>query len=163
MTTPISSRTRSQHGEEQITTIRLRSSIRGLEGLIISIPRDIEDDEDDGTSDFTYVETDATDDSEEDSSEPVRSINFEKLNKFIVKKSNKPCDDCPICLDEFKCRQHCRRFNCSHVFHKKCIDKWLRKNNQCPVCRACVQLLQPTTRNIRILRSRHIRIEQQSS
>lgn len=155
MTTPISSRTRSQNGE-QITTIRLRSSIRGLEGLIISIPRNIEDNEDDDTSDFTYVET-TTDESEEDSSERVRNINFEKLNKFIVNKSNKPCDDCPICLDEFKCRQHCRRFDCSHVFHKKCIDKWLIKNTHCPVCRACVQPLQPTTRSIRILRSRRVR------
>lgn len=152
MTTPISSRTRSQNGEEQIT-IRLRSSIRGLEGLIISIPRGIEDNEDDDTSDFTYVETETTDESEEDSSERIRKINLEKLNKFIVNKSNKPCDDCPICLDEFKCRQHCRRFWCSHVFHKNCIDKWLTKNTQCPVCRACVQALQPTTRSIRILRS----------
>ena len=57
MTTPISSRTRSQNGEEQITTIRLRSSIRGLEGLIISIPRSIEDNEDDDTSDFTCFRT----------------------------------------------------------------------------------------------------------
>lgn len=154
MPIPISSRTRSQNGEEQITTIRLRSSIRGLEGLIISIPRGIEDDD---TSDFTYVETEATDESEEDSLERVRSINLEKLNKFIVNKSNKPCDDCPICLEEFKGRQHCRRFNCSHVFHKKCIDKWLTKKTQCPVCRACVQPLQPTTRNIRILRSRRVR------
>lgn len=157
MTTPISSRTRSQNEEEQITTIRLRSSIRGLEGLIISIPRGIEDNGDDDTSDFTYIETEATDESEEDSSERVRNINFEKLNKFIVNKSNKPCDDCPICLDEFKCRQHCRRFGCSHVFHKTCIDKWLTKNTQCPVCRACVQPLQPSTKSIRILRTRRVR------
>jgi hypothetical protein len=149
MTRAISSITRS--------TIRLRASIRGLEGLIISIPRGIEDNIDDDTSDFTYIETEATDESEENSSERVRNIDFEKLNKFIVNKSNKPCDDCPICLDEFKCRQHCRRFGCSHVFHKKCIDKWLTKNTQCPVCRACVQPLQPSTKNIRILRSRHVR------
>jgi len=149
MTRAISSITRS--------TIRLRASIRGLEGLIISIPRGIEDNIDDDTSDFTYIETEATDESEENSSERVRNIDFEKLNKFIVNKSNKPCDDCPICLDEFKCRQHCRRFGCSHVFHKKCIDKWLTKNTQCPVCRACVQPLQPSTKSIRILRSRHVR------
>ena len=149
MTRAISSMTRS--------TIRLRASIRGLEGLIISIPRGIEDNIDDDTSDFTYIETEATDESEENSSERVRNIDFKKLNKFIVNKSNKPCDDCPICLDEFKCRQHCRRFGCSHVFHKKCIDKWLTKNTQCPVCRACVQPLQPSTKSIRILRLRHVR------
>ena len=151
---PVSSRTRSQN-EEQITTIRLRSSIRGLEGLIISIPRITEDDNDD-SSDFTYVETETTEESDEDATERGRTINFEKLNKFIVNKSNKPCDDCPICLDEFKCRQHCRKFRCSHIFHKNCIDKWLVKNVHCPVCRSSVQPLQPTTRNIRILRSRRV-------
>ena len=152
--TPISTRTRSQNDQEQITTLRLRSSIRGLEGLVISISRNTENDEDDDTSDLTYVETEATEESEVDSSERGRSIIFEKLNKFVVNKSNKPCDDCPICLDVFKYRQHCRKFQCSHVFHKKCIDRWLAKNTQCPVCRSSVQPLQPTSRmNIHILRS----------
>ena len=151
---PILPRTRSQH-EEQITTIRLRSSIRGLEGLVISIPSIPEDDNDD-SSDFTYVETETTEESDEDATEHVRTMNFEKLNKFVVNKSNKPCDECPICLDEFKCRQHCRKFNCSHIFHKKCIDRWLAKNTHCPVCRSSVQPLHPTTRNIRILRSRRV-------
>jgi hypothetical protein len=151
---PVSPRTRSQN-EEQVTTIRLRSSIRGLEGLIISIPR-FDEDENDDSSDFTYVETETTEESDEDATERGRTINFEKLNKFVVNKSNKPCDDCPICLDEFKCRQHCRKFRCSHIFHKKCIDRWLAKNVHCPVCRSSVQSLQPTTRNIRILRSRRV-------
>ena len=155
---PISSRTRSQNDQELITTIRVRSSIRGLEGLIISIPRHIEDDGDD--SDFTYVETETTEESEEDSldRQNVRTINFDKLNKFVVNKSNKPDDDCPICLDVFTCRQHCRKFYCSHTFHKKCIDRWLTKNTHCPVCRSPVQTLQPNTtrRNISILRSRRI-------
>ena len=156
---PISSRTRSRNDHEQITTIRLRSSIRGLEGLIISLPANIE--EEDDTSDLTYVETEATEESDEDSSEHQngRIINFDKLNKFVVNKSNKPEDDCPICLDGFKCRQHCRKLQCSHVFHKKCVDRWLVKNVQCPVCRSSVQPLHhnPTRRNIRILRSLRIR------
>lgn len=154
---PISSRTRSRDDEyeDQITTIRLRSSIRGLEGLIISIPRNFEDDDD--TSDFTYVETETTEESEEDNSDRSGLVNFDKLNKFVVTKSNKPADDCSICLDSFKCRQHSRRLHCSHIFHKKCIDRWLTKNTHCPVCRTSVQPLQPTTRrNIRILRSRRV-------
>ena len=154
----VSSRTRSQIDldSDQITTITLRSSIRGLEGLIISIPPHVDDD----SSDITYIETE-TDASEEDVSEHSQQhtgLNLDKLNKykFVVSKSDIPGDDCPICLDGFKCRQHCRRFDCSHVFHKKCIDRWLLKNVHCPGCRICVQPLKPVTRSIRILRSRRV-------
>ena len=48
-------------------------------------------------------------------------------------------DICPICCDEFKVKQYKRILNkCSHCFHKKCIDKWFRKNQgnmNCPLCR----------------------------
>ncbi len=46
---------------------------------------------------------------------------------------------CPICYDEFKVREYKRTLDqCSHCFHKKCIDKWFRKNQDnmnCPICR----------------------------
>lgn len=153
---PISSRTRSRidyDRESDHFTITLRSTIRGLEGLVISIPR-VEDGSED-SSDFTYIHTEETETESEE--EGVRRtppvINFDKLNKFIVNKSNLPSDECPICLDAFKVRQHCRRLGCTHIFHKKCVDRWLAKNPRCPVCRTCVQPQQPTQRSIRILRS----------
>ena len=47
----------------------------------------------------------------------------------IPKKSNH--DTCSICLEEV--------FNvpveCGHVFHTKCINKWLKNNDTCPNCR----------------------------
>jgi|SaaInlV_125m_DNA_1040241.scaffolds.fasta_scaffold02634_7 hypothetical protein len=153
---PISSRTRSRidyDRESDNFTITLRSSILGLEGLVISIPR-VEDGLED-SSDFTYIHTEGTDTESEE--EYVRRttpvINFDKLNKFIVKKSNLPSEECPICLDAFKLREHGRQLGCTHIFHKKCVDRWLAKNPRCPVCRTCVQPQQPTQRSIRILRS----------
>ena len=156
---PISSRTRSRidyDRESNQFTITLRSTIRGLEGLVISIPR-VEDDSED-SSDFTYIEEETETESEEEDvrRNPVAVINFDKLNKFVVKKSNLPSDECPICLDVFKARQHARKLGCTHIFHKKCVDRWLAKVPRCPVCRTSVQPQQPTPptqRSIRLLRS----------
>ena len=54
-----------------------------------------------------------------------------KEDDIIVKK--KLC--CPICLEEFKPNEYKRTLNCNHLFHKRCIDKWIKVNNTCPVCR----------------------------
>lgn len=63
------------------------------------------------------------------------------LNKHtIIKKDDEILNEtCPICFDEYKIKQHKRALDkCSHYFHKKCIDKWFRKNKSqmnCPICR----------------------------
>jgi len=44
---------------------------------------------------------------------------------------------CSICCIEYKIKEYKRGLNCcSHVFHKKCIDKWLKEHINCPICRA---------------------------
>ena len=46
-------------------------------------------------------------------------------------------NQCPICIENFCCGEYQRTLNCSHSFHKKCIDKWFKKDkNDCPMCRA---------------------------
>ena len=44
-------------------------------------------------------------------------------------------DECCICLDEFKNRSKVSRIECCHVFHKKCIEKWLLEKAVCPLCK----------------------------
>jgi len=44
---------------------------------------------------------------------------------------------CPICIDDFCCGEYQRTLDCGHCFHKKCIDRWFKKDkNDCPMCRA---------------------------
>jgi len=53
-----------------------------------------------------------------------------KKNDDVIGKS------CLICMEEYKEGMFKRLLpKCKHFFHKKCIDKWLKKNASCPICR----------------------------
>lgn len=53
-------------------------------------------------------------------------------NVLVLCMSNlRKKDTCTICLNEVKAVP----LTCGHVFHKKCIDKWLKENSSCPNCR----------------------------
>lgn len=43
--------------------------------------------------------------------------------------------ECPICYETVKINQYERILNCSHIYHKKCIDKWFKLSMTCPTCR----------------------------
>lgn len=45
---------------------------------------------------------------------------------------------CPICCTYIQSNEFVRDLNC-HQFHKKCIDKWLKFNTTCPMCRKIVK------------------------
>ncbi|CAB4280147.1 unnamed protein product [Prunus armeniaca] len=49
----------------------------------------------------------------------------------------KPNDNtCPICLSEYQSKETLRTIpKCNHYFHANCVDKWLRLNATCPLCR----------------------------
>lgn len=58
------------------------------------------------------------------------------LGKYQKVKITDNFEDCPICLESFKLNQFYRKLECNHVFHKKCIDRWFKKDNlNCPMCR----------------------------
>ena len=43
--------------------------------------------------------------------------------------------NCLICSEEVKHDFSILNCNCPHVYHIKCINKWLNINNSCPHCR----------------------------
>lgn len=45
---------------------------------------------------------------------------------------------CAVCLCHLAEGEEARRLPCNHLFHKQCIDSWLSKSLQCPVCRQAV-------------------------
>jgi hypothetical protein len=45
-------------------------------------------------------------------------------------------DPCSICFEELD--DSSATLNCSHIFHKKCVERWFLRAATCPMCRAAV-------------------------
>ncbi|KAK9005235.1 hypothetical protein V6N11_042679 [Hibiscus sabdariffa] len=43
--------------------------------------------------------------------------------------------ECCICLAKYKDREEVRQLPCSHMFHLKCVDQWLKIISCCPLCK----------------------------
>ncbi|KAK0161403.1 hypothetical protein PV327_009877 [Microctonus hyperodae] len=57
------------------------------------------------------------------------------LYKFNAETHQGDQTNCVVCMCDFEAPQSLRVLPCSHEFHAKCIDKWLKSNRTCPICR----------------------------
>lgn len=46
--------------------------------------------------------------------------------------------ECTICFADFKDGSELKFLECTHKFHRRCVDAWLQNHNTCPVCRVQV-------------------------
>ncbi|GJM94874.1 hypothetical protein PR202_ga11557 [Eleusine coracana subsp. coracana] len=68
------------------------------------------------------------------------------LPEFVVCASNEDEEEreCSVCLGAMAEGEAARRLpRCAHVFHRGCVDVWLREHSTCPVCRAEVVVSAP--------------------
>jgi len=59
-------------------------------------------------------------------------FNKKSLKKKIITTIDK---ECSICLEKFKKNEECYILKCSHCYHKNCIETWLIRSKNCPMCR----------------------------
>jgi len=58
---------------------------------------------------------------------------IETLNDNLISTSSAICS---ICLDDYSDPEiKLNKLPCHHVFHKECIQEWLKNNDTCPECR----------------------------
>ncbi len=56
----------------------------------------------------------------------IERLPTEKFQRRATK--NEEDNKCNICWDEFEQDQPLRRLRCLHLYHKDCIDPWLKVN-----------------------------------
>ena len=73
---------------------------------------------------------------------PVRQAPTVKQNKVKIQPERQPLiykgkeeKECSICLENIHFGDFIKCCNCSHCFHKECIERWLENNKTCPLCR----------------------------
>lgn len=129
--------------------VTLRSSVRGLDELVIRVPLSSESEVESvsESTDATY----STPWSDSSSTTGDETVGIAYSPAVVINKSNCPSDCCAVCLDSFKPRQHARFLVCSHKFHRQCLDRWLSRKNECPVCRSSVRFeVKPGRRSMRL-------------
>ena len=66
---------------------------------------------------------------------------YYKKNLYLDTFNQIEDNECPICYqscnDTLNITTHC-----NHSFHKICIDEWLEKINNCPICRYEYQFIE---------------------
>lgn len=54
----------------------------------------------------------------------------------LTKKDKSVGETCAICIEDMKAGRHIYTLGCDHVFHVRCLKKWMKEQNTCPNCRA---------------------------
>ena len=47
-------------------------------------------------------------------------------------------EDCSICLEKLYDEENNKEIislDCNHLFHKECVDPWITRNRNCPLCK----------------------------
>lgn len=65
----------------------------------------------------------------------VKKCNPNIKKNYCKKKCKENKNDCSICLQSICRKKNETKLSCNHTFHSKCIDKWFKKDNRCPLCR----------------------------
>ena len=76
-------------------------------------------------------------------------------NTSAMRTRSKQSSDCFICGETVLVHTTAVRLPCSHIYHPKCIDMWLRQHHTCPNCCCPLPTLADFTTPRSILQKRH--------
>lgn len=60
--------------------------------------------------------------------------------KYKDIEKSKYDSNCGICLETYNGDEDVVILDCSHLYHKKCIDEWIHYNQVCPLCKKNIDI-----------------------
>lgn len=85
------------------------------------------------TANYNYSNFSETENELNNPSENKKLINY---NEHLLFNTDIESNDvCPICFEDFCEGDIASILPCYHIFHKNCIEPWIKKANNCPTCR----------------------------
>lgn len=66
---------------------------------------------------------------------PAADASIKSLKSKVIDSSDENHGSCRVCLEDFEAGCEQVAMPCSHIFHKDCIEKWLKASHYCPICR----------------------------
>ena len=58
-----------------------------------------------------------------------------KIKIRKIKEDELLLNECIICLENYKKDDKISILSCDHYYHTKCLNEWLKKKEECPLCR----------------------------
>lgn len=67
-------------------------------------------------------------------------VGVRDINKVSIVCKEDIVGNCAICQEAFEQkREPLRKLRCGHYFDVKCIERWLKQNNKCPLCMTALE------------------------
>lgn len=67
------------------------------------------------------------------------NINSQKYSSVKIKDKRK--EICAICQEKYSCNNQVYWLDCKHIYHKDCLDEWIKYNPSCPICKKDIDII----------------------
>lgn len=67
---------------------------------------------------------------------PRRQIKQIQLGQYRARNDGQEQEMCTICYCNLQDLEEIKILNCRHIYHPSCIDKWMKINKLCPLCKS---------------------------
>ena len=64
-----------------------------------------------------------------------KKIKKRKIKENELLENELLITECSICLDSYEIGDTISILSCEHFYHTKCLNEWLNKKEECPLCR----------------------------